>query len=306
MNKFNSKDTQVFDSISIKVASPDRILDWSFGEVTKPETMNYRTQRSEKNGLFDEKIFGPDRDYECYCGKYRGIRYKGIVCEKCGVEITRSIVRRERMGHIELSTPVAHIWFLRSTPSRLGLVLGMSQGDLEKVVYFAGYLVTNVIVEERDRFLADLDSEFKAKVKTYQDEKTKDALKELLTNTRKEIESIEVGQVLDEVQYHKYSLKYGTLFEAGIGAEAIYKICKNLDLAKLQKDLEAQVEKATSLEKEKINKRIGLMKSMIASGVRPEWMFLTRLPVIPAGLRPMVALEGGRHATSSRSRCNST
>ncbi len=298
MNKFNSKQEQAFDSLSIKVASPDRILDWSFGEVTKPETMNYRTQRSEKNGLFDEKIFGPDKDYECYCGKYRGIRYKGIVCEKCGVEITRSIVRRERMGHIELSTPVAHIWFLRSTPSRLGLILGMSQGDLEKVVYFAGYLVTKIFADERDRFLADLDSEFKAKVKSVQDDKTKEALKELLVNTRKEIESIEAGTVLDEVQYHKYSLKYGTLFEAGIGAEAIYKICKDLDLPKLLKELEAQVDKAPALEREKINRRIGLAKSMIASGVRPEWMFLTRLPVIPAGLRPMVALEGGRHATS--------
>jgi DNA-directed RNA polymerase subunit beta' len=298
MNKYNQKDIQPFDSISIKVASPDRILDWSFGEVTKPETMNYRTQRSEKNGLFDEKIFGPDKDFECYCGKYRGIRYKGIVCEKCGVEITRSIVRRERMGHIELSTPVAHIWFLRSTPSRLGLVLGMPQGELERVVYFAGYLVTKVFAEERDRFLADLDSEYKSKVKTYQDEKTKDALKDLLVNTRKEIESIEVGKVLDEVQYHKFSLKYGTLFEAGIGAEAIYAICKGLDLPKLLKELEVLIEKASALERDKMNKRIGLVKSMIASGVRPEWMFLTRLPVIPAGLRPMVALEGGRQATS--------
>ena len=126
-----------FDSVFLKLASPDDIKEWSFGEVTKPETINYRTQRSEKNGLFDERIFGPDRDYECYCGKYRGVRYKGIVCEKCGVEMTRSIVRRERMGHIELSTPVSHIWFLRSMPSRLGLLLGMSSGDLEKVIYFA-------------------------------------------------------------------------------------------------------------------------------------------------------------------------
>ena len=297
-SKQTIKDLNDFDSITLKVASPDRIKDWSYGEVTKPETMNYRTQRSEKNGLFDEKIFGPDKDYECYCGKYRGIRYKGIVCEKCGVEITRSIVRRERMGHIELATPVAHIWFLRSTPSRLGLVLGMSQGDLEKVVYFAGYLVTLVHEKERDNFLAELDSEYKSKAKTLQDEKTKDALKELLLNTRKEIETIQVGQVLDEVQYHKFSLKYGTLFEAGIGAEAIFEICRKLNLDKLQKEVETLLEKATSLEKDKMNRRVGLLKSMITSGVRPEWMFLTRLPVIPAGLRPMVALEGGRHATS--------
>ena len=136
--------------IELKIASPEQILGWSYGEVTKPETINYRTQRSEKNGLFDEKIFGPDRDYECYCGKYRGIRYKGIVCEKCGVEITRSIVRRERMGHIELASPVSHIWFLKSLPSRISLVLGISTTDLEKVIYFAGYIIMKVFNEEKE------------------------------------------------------------------------------------------------------------------------------------------------------------
>ena len=145
MNKPQQKvDFNEFDTISLRVASPERIKEWSHGEVTKPETINYRTQRSEKSGLFDEKIFGPDKDYECYCGKYRGIRYKGIVCEKCGVEITRSIVRRERMGHIDLATPVSHIWFLRSMPSRIGMVLGMTTADLEKVIYFAGYIITRV------------------------------------------------------------------------------------------------------------------------------------------------------------------
>ena len=148
-----------FDLASLRLASPERIKEWSYGEVTRPETINYRTQRSEKSGLFDEKIFGPDKDYECYCGKYRGIRYKGIVCEKCGVEITRSIVRRERMGHIELASPVSHIWFLRSTPSRIGLVLGMSVDDLEKVIYFAGYIVTNVSESSRSELLRDLYGE---------------------------------------------------------------------------------------------------------------------------------------------------
>src|SRR3989339_1465594 len=138
-----------FTAVSLKVASPERILEWSNGEVTKPETINYRTQRSEKSGLFDEKIFGPEKDYECYCGKYKGIRYKGIICEKCGVEITRAIVRRERMGHVELATPVSHIWFLRSVPARLGLLLGMTSADLEKVIYFAGYLITGVDSGER-------------------------------------------------------------------------------------------------------------------------------------------------------------
>jgi DNA-directed RNA polymerase subunit beta' len=297
-NKYMQKGFGDFDGISMKIASPEKIKSWSYGEITKPETMNYRTQRSEKNGLFDEKIFGPDKDYECYCGKYKGIRYKGIECEKCGVEITRSIVRRERMGHIELCTPVAHIWFLRSMPSRISLVLGLPQGDVEKVVYFAGYLITKVFDDERERFLSDLDSEYKSKAKTLQDEKTKDALKDLLVSTRKEIESIQTGKVLDEIQYHKYSMKYGSLFEAGIGAEAIYNIFKEVDLAKLLTELEASVLKASTLEKEKLNKRIGMLKTMLASGSRPEWMFMTVLPVLPAGLRPMVALEGGRQATS--------
>src|SRR3989339_1307779 len=155
-----------FTSILLKLASPEKIKEWSYGEVTKPETINYRTQRSEKSGLFDEKIFGPDRDYECYCGKYRGIRYKGIVCEKCGVEITRSIVRRDRMGHIELASPVSHIWFLRSMPSRIGLIMGMSTSDLEKVVYFAAYVITSVNQSEKENLLKELDREYKSKVKS--------------------------------------------------------------------------------------------------------------------------------------------
>ena len=298
MKNHNNKKGQEFDSIMLKLASPDKILDWSYGEVTKPETMNYRTQRSEKNGLFDEKIFGPDKDFECYCGKYRGIRYKGIVCEKCGVEVTRSIVRRERMGHIELASPVSHIWFLRSIPSRIGLVMGMTTSDLEKVIYFAGYLITKVSEDERKRFLSALDSEFKSKVKTAQDQKTKDALKDLLVTTKKEIDGIQKGVVLDEVGFHKYSMKYSTLFEAEIGAEAIFNIFKDVNMESLLEDLLKQREKATGPAKEKLNKRVSLARSMVKSKIRPEWMFLTRLPVIPPGLRPMVALEGGRHATS--------
>ncbi len=287
-----------FDIVKLGVASPDKILEWSFGEITKPETINYRTQRSEKNGLFDEKIFGPDKDWECYCGKYRGIRYKGIVCEKCGVEITRSIVRRDRMGHIELATPVSHIWFLRNMPSRIGLIMGMSTSDLEKVVYFAGYIVTKVFEDEKQKFLKELDSEFKSKVKSANDDKTKEALKELLINARKEIESLVPGFVMDEIQFHKYSMKYGSLFEAGIGAEAIFEILKKTDMNKLKEELEKELDGASSLEKEKLSKRLFLVKSMIKSGIRPEWMFLTRIPVIPPALRPMVPLDGGRYATS--------
>ncbi|MEO8638112.1 MAG: DNA-directed RNA polymerase subunit beta' [Candidatus Taylorbacteria bacterium] len=287
-----------FSTITLKLASPAKIAEWSYGEVTKPETINYRTQRSEKSGLFDEKIFGPDKDFECYCGKYRGIRYKGIVCEKCGVEITRSIVRRERMGHIELATPVAHIWFLRSMPSRIGLVMGMSTADLEKVIYFGGYIITSLNEEERSSILRDLDSEYKTKVKNLQDDKSVEALKELLVNAKKEIELIQEGVVLDEVQYHEYSLKFGTLFEAEIGAEAIYTILKKLDLVKLEKKLTKDYETAGSIEKDKINKRLSLLKSMIQAEIRPEWMFLTNIPVIPPALRPMVPLDGGRYASS--------
>ncbi|MCR4334840.1 MAG: DNA-directed RNA polymerase subunit beta' [Patescibacteria group bacterium] len=287
-----------FDVVNLKLASPDRIKEWSFGEVTKPETINYRTQRSEKNGLFDEKIFGPDKDYECYCGKYRGIRYKGIICEKCGVEITRSIVRRERMGHIELSTPVSHIWFLRSMPSRIGLVMGMATGDLEKVIYFAGYIITVIHQEAKDGFLKELDNEYKTKVKGANDEKTKLALKELFLNAKKEIDSIQPGMVLDEAQYHKFGMKYGVIFEAGIGAEAIYDLLKNTDLQKLKESLQKEVENSGATDKEKLNKRLSLVSSMILSGIRPEWMFLTRIPVIPPALRPMVPLDGGRFATS--------
>ena len=287
-----------FDAVRLVLASPDKILEWSYGEITKPETINYRTQRSEKSGLFDERIFGPDHDYECYCGKYRGIRYKGIVCEKCGVEITRSIVRRDRMGHIELATPVSHIWFLRSVPSRIGLILGMSTSDLEKVVYFAGYIVSKVHEQEKEKFLKDLDAEYKSKVKTAQDDKTKDALKELFLNARGEIELIVPGFVMDEATYHKYAMKYGAIFEATIGAEAIFDLLKKIDLAKLKVDLEKALIDAGSADREKLHKRISLVKQMLKSKVRPEWMFLTRIPVIPPGLRPMVALEGGRYATS--------
>lgn len=294
--KLPPRDT--WNGLRLALASPERILAWSSGEVTKPETINYRTQRSEKHGLFDEKIFGPERDYECYCGKYKGIRYKGIVCDKCGVEITRSIVRRERMGHIELCTPVAHIWFLRSVPSRMALLLGASAADIEKVVYFAGYIVTKIAEEEKKRLLTELESEYKSKYKSTESEKERDALKEKMTLTKAEIEGIVIGKVLDELEYHRYSVKYGGLFEARIGAEAIYDIFRALDLKELEKTLTARYEHAGAAEREKLAKRLSLIAGLIASGLRPEWLFLTRIPVIPPALRPMVALEGGRHATS--------
>ena len=295
MKTLNTTD---FNHITLKLASPEQIKEWSYGEVTKPETINYRTGRSERGGLFDEKIFGPEKDYECYCGKYRRIRYKDIICEKCGVEVTRSIVRRERMGHIELSTPVAHIWFLRGVPSRMSILLNISVSDLEKVIYFAGYIITKVYEEEKEIIIQNLDKEYKTKVKNTNDEETKEKLKVLLSSTKKEIGEIYEGKVLNEISFHHYSLKYGTCFEANIGAEAIYSIFKNLDLNKLKAHTETMLEKASVVEKDKLQKRLSLIRAMIYANIRPEWMLLTVIPIIPPVLRPMVALDGGRHATS--------
>ncbi len=289
-------DTTQFDWIGLKVASPERILEWSWGEIKKPETINYRTQRPEKGGLFDEAVFGPASDNECYCGKYKGPRFRGIVCEKCGVEVARAIVRRERMGHIELTSPVAHIWFLRNVPSRIAALLGVSALDAEKVVYFAGYIVTKVHEDERKRVLADLESEFKSKSKSLSSEKAVTELKSVMLAAKTEIERIQTGLVLDEMEYHRFSVKYGTFFEAGIGAEALYSIFKQLDLKVLADKIEKEIE--ASSDKDRVRKRLTLVKSMIAANIRPEWMFLTRIPVTPPALRPMVALESGRHATS--------
>ena len=291
-------DTTNFDQIVLKLASPDRIREWSYGEITKPETINYRTGRSERGGLFDERIFGPEKDYECYCGKYKRIRYAGIICEKCGVEITQAIVRRERMGHIELASPVAHIWFLRGVPSRMSILLGVSLTDLEKVVYFAGYIITVVHQDEKLRLITELEAEFKNKVKNASDEETRDKLRTLLNNTKKEIAEIRVGKVLNELSYHHYSLKYGSTFEANIGAEAVYQLFKDINLEKSKDETIKLLEKAGSAEREKLQKRLALIRSMIYANIRPEWMFLTTIPVIPPAIRPMVALEGGRHATS--------
>jgi len=291
-------DTNNFTSLSIKIASPEAVRSWSFGEVTKPETINYRTGRSERYGLFDEKIFGPEKDFECYCGKYRRIRYKGIICEKCGVEVTHSIVRRERMGHLELAVPVAHIWFLRTVPSRVANILAAPVSEVEKVVYFAGYIIHSVNEAQKETILRDLDSEFKAKIKSSSDEKTQDKLRELLVATKKEIDEIRPWKILDELAYHRFSMKYGSCFEASIGAEAIYNILKTIDLKALEASITELIPKMGSLEREKSERRLSLIRAFINAGIRPEWMFLTVIPIIPPGIRPMVALEGGRYAAS--------
>jgi len=286
-------------NVSITMASPETIRSWSHGEVAKPETINYRTGRSERNGLFDERIFGPEKDYECYCGKYKGIRYRDIVCEKCGVEVTRAIVRRSRMGHIDLATPVAHIWFLRGIPSRMGLILDIPVSKLEKVIYFASYIITKVDEEAKQKVLQELQKEYKAKQKSLTDEKDKEKLKELFDKTKKDIQDIVSNRVISEDEYNLFSLKFGSIFEAGIGAEAIHQIFTSLDLTAIETELEKAVQETRSVAtRTKIEKRLSLIRSLNRESTRPEWMFLEVIPVIPPALRPMVALEGGRYATS--------
>jgi len=283
-----------FKSIRLKLASPDEILNWSYGEVTKPETINYRTQRAEKDGLFCEKIFGPEKDWECYCGKYRRIRYKGVVCDKCGVEVTRSIVRRERMGHIALAVPVSHIWFLRGVPSKMGLILDRSYQELEKVIYFAGYIITKINEEERKKVINEIDKEYKAKIK----DKKESSLKEQRDESMREVRSLYHHQILSEIEYRNLSLKFGEVFEAGTGAEVLRNIFEKINLEALSKELSDKTKKASPAIKTRNLKRLQLIKGLIEAKIRPEWFFVTILPVLPPDLRPMVQLDGGRFATS--------
>ena len=316
---------QNFDAIALSVASPEQILSWSHGEVKKPETINYRTQKPERDGLFCEKIFGPTKNYECYCGKYKRIRYKGVICEKCGVEVTHSSVRRQRMGHIKLAVPVTHIWYLRSTPSRLGLLLNLPVKTIEQVVYFAAYIVTSVNHELKDSTKEQLTQEFKAYkkklVEEYENEKralaeaTGTSKKqeeevekefarklELLTTqhnqAKSDIDNLHVGHVLSEIEYRDMSLKFGHIFTAGTGAESIDQIIREMDLEKTFQELEVETNASSGQRKKKLIKRIKLIGSLIQSEIRPDWMILKALPVIPPELRPMVQLDGGRFAAS--------
>ncbi|MEX0870135.1 MAG: DNA-directed RNA polymerase subunit beta' [Candidatus Spechtbacterales bacterium] len=287
------------NSIQLKIASPEDILSWSHGEVTKPETINYRTQKPEKDGLFCERIFGPEKDYECYCGKYRRVRYKGVVCDKCGVEVTRSSVRRERMGHIKLATPIAHIWFLRGVPSRMGLLLGVPVQQLEKVIYYANYIVTDVNTEKRDDAVKRVHAEYKKKVsKKTEDEKAK--LKELRDKELSRLKNLNFLAILNEYDYHDMSLKYGEIFEAATGSEPVKKVLENLDLNDLIKKLKAEVDsnKNNTAANKKTYRRLILAQRMLDADIRPDWMFLSYLPILPPELRPMVQLDGGRYASS--------
>jgi len=316
-----------FEALEIKLASPEEILSWSYGEVLKAETINYRTQKPEKEGLFSEQIFGPVKDYECACGKYKGIRYKGIKCDRCGVEVIHSLSRRERMGHIKLAAPVTHIWFLRSIPSRIGLILNIPQNALEAVVYYNGYIVTHVDEEAKKKALFELEkeyqnkikrieSDFKDKEKEYSKKKVKgikETLKELDESKDKaikelaqakeravnEILSIRPKAIFSEVDYLILSKKYGQIFTAETGTAPIKRFLEEINLEELQKELQEEIEKQRKkgqVEIKLIN-RLRLVRSFIKSKTRPEWMVLTVLPVLPPDLRPMVQLEGGKFAS---------
>ncbi|XLQ20442.1 MAG: DNA-directed RNA polymerase subunit beta' [Candidatus Moraniibacteriota bacterium] len=290
-----------FDSVRLRLASPESILGWSSGEITKPETINYRTQRFEMDGLFCERIFGPSKDWECYCGKYKRIRYKGITCDKCGVEVTRSIIRRERMGHIQLSVPVSHIWFLRGVPSKIGLALGLSPQQLEKVIYFSSYIVTDVEEAAKISAQENLESEFKHKQKELKANDDKDTLQELkkqFRSKRDALKNLKKYQILTEVEYFNLSTSFGQVFSAGIGAEAIRDLLVDMDVDVMRKELAEQVDEVDSITKKKMQKRIKFYQGIKKAKIKLEWMLPTVVPVIPPDLRPMVALDGGRFATS--------
>ena len=308
----------LFDAIAISVASPEQILSWSHGEVKKPETINYRTQKPERDGLFCERIFGPTKNWECACGKYKRVRYKGVICEKCGVEVTRSIVRRERMGHIDLAVPVTHIWFLRSTPGRLSLLLDLPVKTLEQVVYFAAYIVTSADQEAKKEALVQLDEEFKQfkkdLIREYEErmasgignkkdieKEQAEKVEELVAQheeAKKDLESLTRGRVITELEYRDMSMKFGHVFKAGTGAESLRRIIEEMNLDEEQAELEKQIENSSGQKKAKYMKRLKLIGSLIKANINPAWMIQTKLPVLPPDLRPMVQLDGGRFAAS--------
>jgi len=286
-----------FNALRIKIASPEDILGWSYGEVIKPETINYRTQRPEKDGLFSERIFGPTKDWECYCGKYRKIRYKGVVCDKCGVEVTRSIVRRQRMGHISLATPVVHTWFLRNVPSVMSLVLDESLKKLERVTYYAAYIVLKVDEEKRKSALEDVNKEFKARKNEAKDEKVE--LESAFTSAKSFLEDLRPGRILSEAEFANLGERFSNVFTVSSGGEGIRNVLESLDLPKTIKEIEKELTLTRdAARKKKLLRRLKLLKSMLANGIKPEWTVMTTLPILPPDLRPMVALDGGRYATS--------
>jgi len=311
-----------FDAIRISLASPEQIRSWSYGEVTKPETINYRTLKPERDGLFCEKIFGPTKDYECFCGKYKKIRYRGIICDKCGVEVARAKVRRERMGHIQLACPVSHIWFAKGIPSRLGLLLDLSPRNLERILYFSHYIITSVKEEARDlaieqakeQISQDYDERRAALEQKIEDtpdasveevnqlrrdfDEEKTPRREELASDAEHLKELQVKKLLTENEYRDRSQKFGHLFEAGMGAEAILKIIKQVNLNELRIQLIEETHSSSGQRRKKASKQLQVVEAFRRSSNKPEWMVLTVLPVLPPELRPTVQLDGGRFAIS--------
>ena len=326
--QYFKKQKKSFSAISLEVASPDQIKSWSSGEIVKPETINYRTQKPELDGLFCERIFGPTKNWECYCGKYKRIRYKGVICEKCGVEVTSSSVRRERMGNISLAVPVAHVWFLRSVPSRLGLLLDTAVKPLEQVIYFASYIIVSVDEQAKKEAEKQLDDDFKKYKKISQEDFKKEynkmkvllkykkikqkeiidfeneqvvkinELVEAHTEAKKELNSIKVKRIISEVEYRDLNMKFGHVFIAGTGAESLRSILEKMDFDEEIKELTEIRKEATGQKQVKVTKRLRFFLSLKKAGIKPEYLVLKEIPVIPPDLRPMVQLDGGRFAAS--------
>ncbi len=311
-----------FDAVRISLASPEQIRSWSYGEVTKPETINYRTLKPERDGLFCERIFGPTKDFECFCGKYKRIRYKGVICDKCGVEVAQSKVRRERMGHIELATPVSHIWFAKGVPSRLGLLLDLSPRNLERVLYFSHYIITAIDEEARQEAIEHMEEQNTQENTERQDaletkiaateqasveevnqlrreqDEEKGKLEDKLASSVAELKDLRVRTLLTDSQYHELKQKYGRIFQAGMGAEAIYQLMKGINFNELRVELVEGTHSNSGQRRKKASKQLQVAEAFRRSGSKPEWMILTVLPVLPPDLRPMVQLDGGKFAIS--------
>ncbi len=318
-------------AIRIGLASPEQIKSWSHGEVIKAETINYRTLKPERDGLFCERIFGPTKDFECFCGKYKKARYRGIVCDKCGVEVAHSSVRRERMGHINLAAPVTHIWFSKLVPSRLALLLAISPRNLERVIYFSHYIIISVneeakkekvrqVKEAAEQYMVAREEEVTREIEEHQSRsnvsgegeeevkevnqlradfiEAKEKHNEDLKIKVATVERLQPKQLLTEEEYQEFSEEYDDVFEAGIGAEAILELLKQIDVEALYQEILTEMKTASGLQYKKIVKRLQIVNAFRRSGSKPEWMILTTLPVSPPALRPVVSLEGGRFAIS--------
>ncbi|MBP6910598.1 hypothetical protein KBC03_03280 [Patescibacteria group bacterium] len=310
-----------FDGLMVTLASPENIAKWSFGSVDSPDTINYRTGKPKPRGLFCEAIFGPMKNYECGCGKYKGVRYKGIVCERCGVEVTTSRVRRERMGHVELAAPVIHVWYIKATPSRIGLLLNLSVNEIEKILYFVKYVLINDVPESQKKEifkrletdyktkLDEIDALYKAEVANGPQPGKKNDVEKLYADNKSTIEkefnriksvvaNLRMGATILESDYRNIFYRFDDVLSFRSGSDAIYKLLSGINVEKEIKDL---IKEFPNFKGEAKNKALKLMKLLInlyISGVKPEWMVIKNLPVIPPDLRPVVQLDGGRFASS--------